>query len=233
MPCGFIGALTGGNANLGINIQHGAELAIDQCNEKNPDCKVTLTSYDSQGSTDQSPALAKKAIDDKAVVGIIGPAFSGESRAANPLLERGRPPAHHAIGHRRRPVDQRVEGLPPRARHRRRCRADGAAKYIKDTLAAKSVFVIDDQSDYGKGLADQVKTSLGDLVKGTDKTQDKQTDFSAVVSAVKACESGRRLLRRLLPEAGLFLKQLRDAGVTAQVRDRRRREGPGFRRRRR
>ena len=62
-------ALTGPNANLGINIKKGAQLAIDQLAAKNPDCKVSLTDYDSQGSKDQSPALAEKAIDDKAVVG--------------------------------------------------------------------------------------------------------------------------------------------------------------------
>ena len=107
------------NANLGINIQKGAELALDQFAEKNPDCKVSLTDYDSQGSKDQSPALAKKAIDDKAVVGILGPAFSGESRAAEPAAQRGRPAAHHPVGHRRRPVDQRLEDVPPGTRHRR------------------------------------------------------------------------------------------------------------------
>ena len=46
-------------------------------------------------------------------------------------------------------------------------------------------------------LADKVKTDLGDLVVDSDKVQEKQTDFAATVSKVKAASAGRRLLRRL------------------------------------
>ncbi len=86
LKIGFFGALTGDAANLGQNIQNGAKLAIDQYNEKNADCKVTLVPFDSQGDPAQAPGLAKKAIDDKNVIGIVGPAFSGESKAADPLF---------------------------------------------------------------------------------------------------------------------------------------------------
>ena len=86
LKLGMFGALTGPNANLGIYIQNGAKLAIDQYNAKNGDCKVTLSNFDSQGDPTQAPGLAKKAIDDKTIVGIVGPAFSGESKAADPLF---------------------------------------------------------------------------------------------------------------------------------------------------
>ena len=39
---GFVGALTGDSANLGINIRNGAKLAVDQYNAGNPKVKVTL-----------------------------------------------------------------------------------------------------------------------------------------------------------------------------------------------
>ena len=61
---GFFGALTGDNANLGVNIEQGAELAVDQFNAANPDCQIEIKKFDSQGSPDQAPALAKQAIDD-------------------------------------------------------------------------------------------------------------------------------------------------------------------------
>ena len=88
MTCkiGFFGALTGDAANLGINIKNGADLAVKQYNEKHEDCKVKLKQFDSQGNATQAPALAKKAIDDKTVIGIVGPAFSGESKAADPAF---------------------------------------------------------------------------------------------------------------------------------------------------
>ena len=51
----MFGALTGPNANLGIYIQNGVNLALDDYNKKHADCKVTLENYDSQGDPTQAP----------------------------------------------------------------------------------------------------------------------------------------------------------------------------------
>ena len=87
MKIGFVGPLTGDAANLGINIRNGAKLAIDQWNDDNADCQVGLEEYDSQGDETQAPGLAQEAIDNEDVVALVGPAFSGESRQANPLFD--------------------------------------------------------------------------------------------------------------------------------------------------
>ena len=86
-----------------------------------------------------------------------------------------------------------------------------AAKYIKDDLKATKVFVIDDASEYGKGLADIVKSDLGASVIGTDRVQQKQTDFSASVTKVKASGAHGPLLRWLL-------RRGRPAGQAAEGR---------------
>ena len=52
-------------------------------------------------------------------------------------------------------------------------------------LKAEKVFVVDDQSAYGAGLADEVKKVLGTAVVGNDKVQIKQTDFAAIVTKIK------------------------------------------------
>ena len=76
-----------------------------------------------------------------------------------------------------------------------------AGNYIKNVMKADKVYVIDDQSAYGAGLADEVKKVLGAAVVGSDKVQGegKQTEFSGVVTKVKAANVKARLLRRLLP----------------------------------
>src|SRR3954452_16646581 len=81
---GFFGALTGDAANLGQNIKNGAKLAIDQYNAKNASCQVKLQEFDTQGDPAQASSLAQKAVADKTVIGLVGPAFSGESKAADP-----------------------------------------------------------------------------------------------------------------------------------------------------
>jgi branched-chain amino acid transport system substrate-binding protein len=82
----FMGALTGPAAGLGIAAVNGAELAVAQYNEENPDCTVTFTKHDSQSDPKQAPGVAKSIIDDAKVIGLVGPLFSGESEAADPLL---------------------------------------------------------------------------------------------------------------------------------------------------
>ena len=47
------------------------------------------------------------------------------------------------------------------------------------------MFVVDDASEYGAGLAEIVATDLGDVVVGTDTIQTGQTDFSATITAIR------------------------------------------------
>ena len=63
--------------------------------------QVKLIKYDTQGDPTQATNQAKKAVTDK-VVGIVGPAFSGESKTAVPDPRGGRHPEHLAVGHQRR-----------------------------------------------------------------------------------------------------------------------------------
>jgi branched-chain amino acid transport system substrate-binding protein len=207
----MFGALTGPNANLGIYIQNGVNLALDDYNKANPNCKVALENYDSQGDPTQAPALAKKAIDDKKVVGIVGPAFSGESKAANPAFaEAGlvhiTPSATNpALADNGWKTFFRVLGNDA-------TQGPAAAKYIKDTVKATKVFAIDDASEYGKGLADIVRKDLGSVVTGNDTIQQKQTDFGASVTKVTASGADAVFFGGYSPEAAPLIKQLRDAG---------------------
>ena len=137
LAIGFFGALTGDAANLGVNIEQGAELAVEQFNADNPDCQIELKKFDTQGSPDQAPALAKQAIDDSSVVGIVGPAFSGESKVANPLFDEAGLSDHHAVGHRRRHSPSRAgrSSTVPSANDAAQGRA--SRKYIDTTLKAE------------------------------------------------------------------------------------------------
>jgi branched-chain amino acid transport system substrate-binding protein len=211
---GFFGALTGDAANLGQNIKKGAQLAIDQYNATNPKTKITLVDYDSQGDPAQAPALAKKAVDDKSVIGIVGPAFSGESKAANPLFaEAGlttitASATNPALSTNGWKTFFRVLGNDA-------SQGPAAAKYITGVLGAKKVVVVDDASEYGKGLADIVKQDLGSAVVATDTIQQKQTDFGPTVTKIKSANPDAVFFGGYYAEAGLIKKQMSDAGITA------------------
>ena len=88
-----------------------------------------------------------------------------------------------------------------------------AATYITDTAKAQKVFVIDDGSDYGKGLASYVKDGLGSTRStSTDTVQTGQTDFSATVTKVTGSGADAVFYGGYYAEAGLLVKQLRQAG---------------------
>lgn len=216
LKIGFFGALTGDAANLGQNIQNGAKLAIDQYNAANASCKVTLVPFDSQGNPEQAPGLAKKAIDDTSVIGIVGPAFSGESKAADPLFNEAGLVAisasatNPALANNGWKTFFRVLGNDA-------SQGPSAAKYIQSVLNAKKVVVVDDASEYGKGLADQVKSTLGSSVVATDTIQQKQTDFSPTVTKIRSAGADAVFFGGYYAEAGLLKKQMSDAGVKATL----------------
>ena len=92
----------------------------------------------------------------------------------------------------------------------------GVATYIKDTMKADKVCVIDDASDYGKGLADIVTLDARRRGHRNDTIDPKDTDYSAAVTKVKAAASTPSSSAATTRPAGPLAKQLRDAGVKAK-----------------
>lgn len=209
----YFGALTGSAANLGINIKNGAKLAVDQYNEKNQDCTAELKEFDSEGSPDKAPGLARQLVTDDKIIGIIGPAFSGESEAANPIFnEAGIPVVTPSAT--RPSLSTKGWKVFHRAVANDDSQGPAAGNYIKTVLKADKVYVVDDGSAYGAGLADAVKQVLGGAVIGTDKVaaDGKQTDFSATVTKVSSSGATVMFYGGYYQNAGLLRKQLTDKG---------------------
>ena len=209
----FFGALTGSAANLGVNIEQGFELAIDQYNQKNGAGCITPKKFDSQGSEQVAPGVARNLVTDKKILGVVGPPFSGESQAANPIFDQAGIPS---ITPSATNVTLSTKGWKTfhRAVGNDNSQGPAAGSYIKDVLKAKKVFVANDQSSYGLGLAEGVQKTLGPLVGGTDKTEGdgKQTDFSALVQKVVGSQADVLFYGGYYTNAGIIRKQLTSAG---------------------
>jgi branched-chain amino acid transport system substrate-binding protein len=209
----FFGALTGSAANLGVNIEQGFELAVKQYNKKKGSDCITVAKFDSQGEASVAPGVARNLVADKKILGIVGPPFSGESEAADPIFESAGIPTITPSATR---VSLSANGW--KVFHRAVANDDAqgpaAASYIKDVLKAQKVFVADDQSAYGAGLADVVKSKLGSLVVQTDHTEGdgKQTDFSALVQKVVSSKATALFYGGYYTNAGVIRKQLSGAG---------------------
>jgi branched-chain amino acid transport system substrate-binding protein len=211
---GFMGAQTGPNAQLGLNISNGVELAIEQHNAKSGVTKVKLIKYDTQGDGAQATNQAKKAITDK-VVGIIGPAFSGESKTAVPILEEAGIPN---VSPSATAVTLAENGWKTwhRVLANDGVQGPGVAKFISTTVGAKKVAVIDDQSEYGKGLADVVRKELGATVTVSDSINPDESNYSSTVNKIKPANVDAIFFGGYYSAAGKLVKQLRDGGITSK-----------------
>jgi branched-chain amino acid transport system substrate-binding protein len=213
---GFFGALTGANAQLGINIRNGAKLAIDQYNAKGKGAKVVLKEYDSAGDATQAPQLAQKVITDKTVA-VVGPAFSGESLTADPIFEQANivNVSPSATGD-----SLSTQGFKYFHRIIGKNAAQGAAaeKYIAKKLKAKTIAVIDDNQQYSKGIADVVRSAVkADSITAavSESIDPKAQDYSSTVNKIKTAKVDAIFYGGYYAEGGRLAKQLNDAGVKA------------------
>ncbi len=213
----FVGAQTGDNANLGINISNGIQLALDEANARNDlPQKIRMRAFDTQGLSEQAAVLTEQVISDDSVVAIIGPAFSGESKAAIPAFDQAgvpliTPATSPTLSESGWKVFHRIVANDT-------AQGTETAEYIAKGLRAASVAYIHDNSEYGTGLVGVVRAKAERLDVRTalfDAIDPKAHDYSAAVNKVKASKTSVVYYAGYYAEAGRFAKQLRDAGVRA------------------
>jgi branched-chain amino acid transport system substrate-binding protein len=220
MKISFIGALTGDFAQLVIHAANGAELAIEQANAAGG-LPVTLTfdRQDSQGSGDKATPIANQLKDDSEVVAVIGPAFSGESLAALPILgQAGIPMVTPSATNPAVAEVQDVSGtLWWRAVGNDFSQGDPAPDVITTYLKAKKVYIAHDKSAYGQGLADIVRDNLDDsLEAGFEGVDPGKKDYSPLVNSIVSSGADTFYWGGYSPEAALIMKQLRDRNSNVQ-----------------
>ena len=212
----FFGALSGDYKLLVVHSAQAAELAFDQANAAG-DLPVTIefVKNDTQGSGDQAAPLADKVISDSAVVGIIGPAFSGESAATGDKFDQAGIPfvtpsatddalATHGWTHWFRGVGNNSDEAKP------------SAAYIQNTAKPNCTFVASDGTAYGHGLAAIAFTVLQDAgqeVKPEEQVAPAQKDYSALVTKIQGSGCKALFYGGYSPEAGLIRKQMTQAGM--------------------
>jgi branched-chain amino acid transport system substrate-binding protein len=216
LKIGFMGDLTGENSGIVIPPNNGAKLAIEEYNAKNPAVKLELVSYDSQGKADQAVPLITKGIQNDKIVGLIGPAFSGESKAVGAILEQGQIPsvspsatnpglAQNGWKYWHRVVANDNDQGP------------GIVNFLITAKSPKKAYVINDEQEYSVGLGDSMAKTFTD--KGVAVERDKigkdASDYSSTVAKVKAAAPDVVAYGGYYAQAGRLLKQLRDGGVTA------------------
>ena len=214
---GFVGALTGDNANLGINIRDAMKVAIQEENAGDgPD--ITLREFDTAGDPAQASTIKDQFLNDRNIIGIVGPAFSGETRALLPSIQQA-----GLVMISSSATNKDLPTVVPNASVFHRVIADdllqanGIVEYLnRENPRPTSIMIVHDNSDYGKGLADDVgkgATAKGLSVTGTEVVDPKAQDFSAAVNRIRSANPSHVFYGGYYAEAGRLKKQLTDANV--------------------
>ncbi|MBV9662051.1 MAG: branched-chain amino acid ABC transporter substrate-binding protein [Acidimicrobiales bacterium] len=213
LKLGFLGPLSGSSASYGTNVEDAEKLAIAQYDQTNPKNPVAIDIFDSANDATAASGAAAKLVGD-GVVAVIGPGFSNDSQAADPVFEQAHIPDLSASA-----TDVRLAQNGWKYFHRVLAddsyQAPADASYIVKTLHQTAVAVVDDGAAYGKGLADAVRQKLAGA-GGTD-VLDAQidatgSDDSSTVNKVVAANAQAVFFGGYYDEAGLLVKQLRAAG---------------------
>jgi branched-chain amino acid transport system substrate-binding protein len=212
----MVTAITGPDAALGANINDGAQLAVDEHNAANPGCQVSLKVFDTEADPQQATEVVPRIVDDASVIGVVGPSFSGENRSTGAIVNQAGLVAT-TPGATNVTLSQNNWKTFFRGVANDGVQGPAIANYLKNTLGAKKVCVIDDSSDYGLGITTVVRQTLGAITDANCNIQVKtgDKDFSAAVTQVKGESPDGVFFGGYYTEAALLVQQLRNAGVTA------------------
>ena len=211
------GALNGPDAALGINIKNGVQMALDKHNAANPGCQIELKSFDTEGDPQKATGIAPQIVDDAGIIGLIGPAFSGETKATGGVFDQAGLAAVTASATN---VTLSEQGWKTFFRGLANDGVQGpsVANYLKNTVGDKKICVVDDSTDYGTGLAKAVRDTLGPVADSACNISVKKgdKDFSAAVTQVKGQTPDSVFYSGYYAEAAPFVQQLRDAGFAGK-----------------
>nr|WP_311231094.1 branched-chain amino acid ABC transporter substrate-binding protein [Acidovorax sp. WCS2018Noco2-43] len=216
---GHVGPLSGGIAHIGKDTENGVRMALADLNAQNlviggKKIKFELAAEDDAGDPRQATAVAQKLCDLK-VAGVVGHLQSGTSIPASTIYEKCDLP--HITASATNP-DLTKPGYKTAFRLIANDSALGAALaiYAADHLKLKTVAIIDDRTAYGQGVAQVFKATAqqkGLTVVGEEFTNDRATDFMAILTSLKSKKPDGIFYGGLDAQAGPMLRQIEQLGL--------------------
>jgi branched-chain amino acid transport system substrate-binding protein len=219
---GHVGPTSGAIAHLGKDNENGARMAIEELNAKGvtiggKKAKFELLAEDDAADPKQGTAAAQKLVDSK-VNGIVGHLNSGTTIPASKIYS-----------------DAGIPQISPSATNPKYTRqgykttfrvvADDVhlggtlGRYAVEGLKGKSIAVIDDRTAYGQGVADEFEKgakSKGGSIVGREFTSDKATDFTAILTSLKAKKPDIVFFGGMDAVAGPMMRQMKQLGIEAK-----------------
>jgi branched-chain amino acid transport system substrate-binding protein len=221
---GHVGPLSGAVAHIGKDNELGARMAIDELNAKGvtiggKKIKFELIGEDDGADPKQATAAAQKLVDAK-VNGVIGHMNSGTTIPASKIYHDAGIPQISPSATNPKYTQQGFKSAF------RVVANDGQlggtlGRYAVQINKAKKVAVIDDRTAYGQGVAAEfIKGAKGKAagveVVAQEFTNDKATDFNAILTKIKSKNPDVVFFGGMDAVAGPMLRQMKQLGINAK-----------------
>ena len=221
---GHVGPISGAIAHLGKDNENGARLAVEEINAAggvqvgDKTVKLELVTGDDKADPKDGTLVAQKMIDE-GVVALVGHLNSGTTIPASKLYSDA---GLSHISPSATAVKLTEQGFKTTFRLVARDDKQGAAlaNFAAGSLKAKSVAVIDDRTPYGQGLADEFEKfakEKGLKVVGHEFTNDKASDFNAILTKVRSMKPDVVMYGGMDATAGPMAKQMKALGMKSTL----------------
>ena len=211
--------LSGTGATAGTNFDNGVKLAVKEINAAGGILgrKIEYTTMDTQSAPQTAKALAQKAVDQGAYV-VMGPVFSGSIIVS--MAETRRAEIPNFTGGEAAEITQRGNPYVFRTSFTQSTAMPKLARYIKDTVKARSVAMVWVNNDFGKGGRDEMAKALeaqGIKVAADISTDPGQVDFSAAVLKAKQSNADAVFVYTNEEESARALRELKKQGYDKPI----------------
>ncbi|CAN7514312.1 branched-chain amino acid ABC transporter substrate-binding protein [Bosea sp. LjRoot90] len=211
---GFIGPLSGGNAQQGLSARNGFQLAIDQANASGLPFKIEPVILDDAANPQTGVSAAIKLTNDPQVIAAAGHWNSGVALATIPVFQRAGVPfivwgaISPKITERNNPMVSRVATTLVNTN-------EPLAKWAAEKVG-KKIAIVSDTSDYGAANTQNFEKfykAAGGSIIATEAAPVGTTDFRALLTKIKAASPDAIYFGGVVTEAGLVRQQMVELGM--------------------
>lgn len=218
---GLVTQLSGGGALYGKQMEHGAQLAVDEINEAGGVLgkKLKLIAQDDQANPSESVKVTQRLVTEDRIDAWMGTLKSSDTMTDLTITSKQNIPSFVPIA-----VADKITELGYsnvfRNVSNNTMQVKALVDYILKNQPHKHIAIISENTDYGRGLSeafDKAFTEGGGQVVNTEYYNVGQKEFSDQLTKIKAKQPDAIVISGLVAEGALIAKQAQDIGLKTQL----------------
>lgn len=218
--------LTGAVATYGVGLNEGVQLAFEEINANGGILgkQVEVVTVDNKSEDTEAANLSTKLATQEKVLALLGPATSGNTKAASPAANQNKIPLISGSA----TADDVTVDANGKVRDYifKTCFSDSfqgvmMAEFAANDLGAKNAAILaDSTSDYAAGLSKAFRetiTTQGGTILSEEAYAAGDNDFRAVLTNIKAKNPEVLFIPGYYEEVGLIVRQARELGLNVPI----------------